>query len=545
MEKLDANTRQIGLLLSQDSFFRVPEYQRPFSWDEDNFTDLIDDLIQADREQEYFLGTIVLHKLPTHFDVVDGQQRLTSLLLLLACLRDVITNSDYKRDIQDKILQRKNVVDEIPQRERVEVKDRQSFNKIVIAEGGTLIDVDPSSRPEPDRRYIQAINVFRSKLNNLTQPELEKLVTFINKQCVVISLATTGFEEAFRLFTIVNDRGKQLRRIDILKAMNIDPKIVTSPTVRNKLAQDWEETEKQLGEGIFESVFYLIRLILLQDKPQKDLLSEFDKRIFGAGKLKRGEPFFELVFSYSKLYAAIFIDKDYVPETAPEHRRFRALIHIMDTEFEASEWRACIVFFAHRYGPNLLYQLCLKVEKVYLAQWVAGVRKDERFKDYQTILSSIEKSKKPQEVLSSIKFDEEAIKEAVGRPDVYNVGFGKYLLLRLELATTEHDQVREFDAKSVEHVLPQNPAEGSDWLKKHDPLALKEYVNSIGNLVLLSKSKNSSAKNLDFADKKAKYLQSRVTDYPRSVQVLAYPEWTKEVIADRTQNAQELILKAP
>src|SRR5688572_29188747 len=98
MTDLDAKTAAIGSLLSQQSFFRVPEYQRPFSWDTDNFDDLINDLVSADKSQEYFLGTMVLHsRAPEgHFDVVDGQQRLTSIMILLACLRDLIDDPDFK-----------------------------------------------------------------------------------------------------------------------------------------------------------------------------------------------------------------------------------------------------------------------------------------------------------------------------------------------------------------------------------------------------------------------------------------------------------------
>ena len=62
MEKLNAETRAIGVILKEEFFYRIPEYQRPFSWDTDNFEDLIDDIISANKEQEYFLGTIVLHK---------------------------------------------------------------------------------------------------------------------------------------------------------------------------------------------------------------------------------------------------------------------------------------------------------------------------------------------------------------------------------------------------------------------------------------------------------------------------------------------------
>jgi uncharacterized protein DUF262/uncharacterized protein DUF1524 len=546
MEKLDGKS-PIGALLAREFFFRIPEYQRPFSWDTDHFEDLVDDLINANRGQEYFLGTIVLHhrKAEGYYDVVDGQQRLTSVMILLACLRDLVAGDKFKTGLQDKILQQENVVDGIPERVRLEVRDRQLFSEIVVTDGGTNVDRSAMTLPEPELRYVNATNVFRSRLSTLGQTELQQLITFLNQKCVVISLATSEFADAFRLFTIVNDRGKQLRRIDILKALNIAPDVILKDTVRNRIAQQWEEVEKELGESTFENVFHLVRLLLLKDKPQGDLLKEFEERVIAKKMVAKGEPFFNLLFDYAKLYSSIFLDRDIVPEANPDHNRYRALIHIMNTEFSASEWRACLLYFAKKFQKDKFYEFCLLIEKVYLAQWVKGVRKDERYGDYSKILVMIESSKKVDEVLGGVAFDKEAIVDATQNKDLYSASYGKYFLLRLELVTAEHDAIREFNARSVEHVLPQQPDTNGYWADHHDLAKIKDYVNTIGNLVLLSKSKNSSASNFDFAKKKAKYLHDRVSDYPRSVKILEYKEWKKQDIDQRTADAKDLILKNP
>ena len=105
-----------------------------------------------------------------------------------------------------------------------------------------------------------------------------------------------------------------------------------------------------MGESVFESVFHLVRLILLKDKPQADLLKEFENRIFSKKLALKGEPFFDLIFDYANLYKRIFIDRDLVPETSADYKKWRALIHIMDSEFEASEWRACLIYYGKRFG---------------------------------------------------------------------------------------------------------------------------------------------------------------------------------------------------
>lgn len=547
MKDLDGKTIPIGNLLSQEFFFRVPEYQRPFSWEGDNFEDLIDDLLTAAKDQEYFLGTIVLQKMREkgNYEVVDGQQRLTSLMILLACLRDKVEDADFKAGIQDKILQRKNVVDGIPEKVRLEVKDREIFAEAVVTAEGTAKERREKDLPEPQWRYVQALNTFKDRLKGLNEKETREVITFLNQKCVVIYLATSTFDDAFRLFTIVNDRGKQLRRIDVLKSINIAPDVVTRKSVRDRIAQRWEELEKDVGETIFESVFHLIRLILLKDKPQGDLLKEFQDRIFSKGTLTKGEAFVDLVFEYVELYKKVFEDKDIVPKDHTSHAKFKALIHIMDSEFRASEWRACLLFFAKKFNGESVYEFCLKLEKVYLQQWFGGVRKDERYSDYSKILGLIETSKKPQDVVNGIKYDEDLIRDAIDKKNLYGAGYCKYVLLRLELVTSEHDVVKEFNAKSIEHVLPQKPEATGYWSSHHDLAKVPEYVNSIGNLVLMSKSKNSSARNYDFATKKERYLKTRVSDYPRSIQVLSYTDWEMDTILQRTKEAKDKFLENP
>lgn len=299
---------------------------------------MIDDLLSANSEQEYFLGTIVLHQRnnKNEYDVVDGQQRITSIMIFLACLRDLVKDQQYKKGIQDKILQPKNVVDGIQEKIRLEVKDREIFNKLVLKDGGSKEKIRVQDLPEPEWRYVNATKIFYTKLSQLNEQQLQKLINFTSQKCVVISLATSTFDDAFRLFTIVNDRGKQLRRTDILKSINIAPDVVVKETVRTRIAQKWEEYEKDLTETVFEGILHLIRLILLKDKPQGDLLKEFENRIFSRGIVSRGESFFECVFDYISLYKKIFIEKDFLSDDENANK-FKALIHIMDCEFVASE----------------------------------------------------------------------------------------------------------------------------------------------------------------------------------------------------------------
>jgi uncharacterized protein with ParB-like and HNH nuclease domain len=534
----------IADLFNNDLFYEIPEFQRPFSWEKDQFEDLIDDLIGSDSTKEYFLGTIVYYKDEGVRMVVDGQQRLTSLMILLACLRDRITDQKTKSDLQNLIIQPEDKVRDISERDRLIVRDHEMFHKMIAVQDGTGIGFDSRDFDEPSSRYIVARDVFAERLDKLDQPSLTKLMKFVSNKCLLIYLEADTFEEAFKLFEIVNDRGKQLRRIDLLKSYNLHPDFVPNKVKRKQLAQQWDQDEASLGERKFEALFNMLRLIYTKSKPAEDLFSEFRKRIFDAGKLSRGADFFTTVSDYVSLYAAIFDDRDFLAGD-PLDRHFRALLSIMDTEFFTFEWRACLLSFAKKFGRNQIYQFCLAIEKLVLFHLIGGVRKDERYSDFTSILAAVEKAKNPKEAVESIKVDLARIELSLATEDVYKKPYEKYVLLRLELAAAELANIREFKAKTTEHVFPQTPVPGGDWDKAASEEERRKFVNKLGNLVLLSQGKNSSASNREFPEKKNTYLAPRVSDFPRSNQVVGYDSWTPDIIKQRSAEGAKLVLQDP
>ncbi|WP_433211686.1 DUF262 domain-containing protein [Dactylosporangium sp. CS-047395] len=550
-KQLESNMYPIAKLFSQDFFFRIPEYQRPFMWDREDFFNLVDDLVSASWQEPYFLGTLVLHKQHgSEYDVVDGQQRLTALCILLACVRDAlgaINEHKLANELHAKIFQPENTLEGIPAKLRLQVKDQAFFNLLIGAENGTINPLTPLSQgTATGKRYEDARKTFRDKLTSLSKDDLKKFAIFVNKSCTLIYLATDSFEDAFRLFTVVNDRGKQLRRIDVLKAHNLDPRWIPNADARVKYAHQWEDLEAQLGEDRFEDMFHLLRLIYVKDKPATDLHTEFVNRILGKDGLpKSGAAFMDDLKKYVDLYDRLFVDKDYLDQPNAPHVEWRTLLTAMIDHFPANEWKACLLLFADKFGGADLYNFLLRIEKVYLDHWVQGVRKDERYSTYTAILKSIDGATAPAEVMDGIEVDLSKIYEACRAPNFYGAGHAKYLLVRAEIVTSELDHPHHFQVRSIEHVLPQNPKPGGLWTTNFTDAERQELVDSAGNLVLLSKSKNSAAGRREFEEKKVTYLQSRVSDFPRSVQVLSYSSWTPEIIRKRTEDFASIVLQNP
>ena len=123
------------------------------------------------------------------------------------------------------------------------------------------------------------------------------------------------------------------------------------------------------------------------------------------------------------------------------------------------------------------------------------------------------------------------------RGDLYTMKrIRQYVLLRLDAALSQGEAQYDFPVISVEHILPQNPKEGSKWLEWfNDEEVRLEYVHKIGNLALLSRRKNAEAQNYEFEKKKEKYFTSGngVSAFAITTQVLQQKEWTPEIIDER------------
>ena len=96
---------------------------------------------------------------------------------------------------------------------------------------------------------------------------------------------------------------------------------------------------------------------------------------------------------------------------------------------------------------------------------------------------------------------------------------------------------------TVEHVLPQNPKQGSQWLRHFADEQRKEWTHRLGNLVLLNRTKNAYAQNYDFAEKKSKYFTGRhgVSTFALTSQVLQHQEWAPELLQKRQQRLVGLL----
>lgn len=550
-------------------WFRIPEYQRPYIWGRDEINDLLDDLTYAQTQkadQEYFLGSFVFQAKRAgaatglqfdENDLLDGQQRMTTLLMLFACIRDMCADADVQDACISSIFQKGNSIKKIPERTRITFAIRASVQEFVDAyvkqadgtsETGQLKEIAQRKNDPSVRNMATAILEIQKYLRE-NQVNLIDFLTFLSNKVLLIYVATEDLDDAFRLFTILNDRGVPLRNSDILKSQNLGA--LQTDKEKEKYAKLWEESEGELGDD-FDRFLNYIRTILVKEKARLSLLDEFEHKIYNPREkdkatgqpkpalLRKGKETFELIECYLKIYNALFENDNY--NHTDNTFRFDNLLKVMLTGLPSTDWVPPLLRYYEKFGYNRIMQFLKLLDNKFSADWIVQYTPTMRIENMNQLIKVIENASTADVVLSdaAFGFDNDSFVQAIDSA-VYGRRFTRYLLLKLDYLYHDDSHKMNIETLSVEHILPQHPSHDSQWKMDFSDGDRNEWTDRLGNLVLISTRKNTSQGRLDYADKKIKYFQKRINTCPNSLRVLnGYNTWT---LTDLTNNHTDVVNK--
>lgn len=552
-----------------DWWFRVPDYQRPYVWGVDQVNDLLDDVSQWQilrPDSEYFFGSIVLQRRNDNgyveYDLLDGQQRLTTCLMAHAVARDMSDNELLKASCRRTIFQQGNPFDNIPERFRIvyDIRDEvQDFaNKFIKTDGGTNDEAGLkealSSNDLSVRNMASALLEIRRFFTSEGSPDLELFFQFFRNKVLMVYVASPNLDDAFRMFTVLNDRGMKLRGSDILKTLNLRAlsQKNADDKERRKWARYWEDLEGELGDD-FDVFLSQLRAVLVKDKARLSLLQEFEDNIYAPRVydkqrkeyqnrpplLQPGLDTFRFVERYHKHYQQLLQGNNYHLDNS---WRFDNLIVLLDQTSQADFWLPPLLRYRDIFGDKRIVDFLRRLENKFCGDWVTSQTPTDRITAMNKITAEIDAvSEKPSanvdqrigELLASSAFDYDrdrfrAILEGEG---IYSRRFARYLLFKLDVVYASPDtRLQTPSQMSVEHVLPQTPESNSQWCRDFTLEERATWTDRLGNLVLLSRRKNSSQGRLDFPNKKAKYFKNNVEIFPHSVRVMQVDRWDLDTL---------------
>lgn len=536
-------------VFSKEFDYYIPPYQRPYAWSTEEAGALFNDLYDfySEKNDNFFLGSIVLMKKEENnaeVDVIDGQQRLTTLTILLAVIATSLSDAEAKKNCLDYLREPGNKLENLEPKPRLHLRDRdQNFfnNYIQNIRLDELIKLDPQTLENESQKHIREnCALFIDRVDSAFQKDEDKITefcVFLMTRCYLVSVCAPNEQSAFRVFSVMNSRGMDLLPIDIIKS-NIIGQI--SEKEQQQYTDKWEELEVQTTRAGFNDLFAHTRMIFAKSKAKQNLLDEFKEAV-----LKKTAPK-ELIDNYLEPYAeayTVLTKKNYEStKHAEEVNRYLFWLN----KVENSDWMPSAIKFISEHKNDSEYVLWFvkKLERLSSYLYITAKDVNQRIERYKSVLEEMEANPHHyiDDPLVSIELSNKEKQEFVSalNGDIYLLT-GKrrnFVILRLNVFVGDGANAFDYEPNilTMEHVFPQTVEKWSQWDKLWPDLNTRNHwLNKIANLVPLTRKKNSSAQNYDFDRKKNTYFKGKggTTTYPLTTQVLCEIEWTPDVVKKR------------
>lgn len=544
--KITGKEYPLSRIFSSEFDYYIPAYQRPYAWTEEETEALFDDLYDfycTEKEDNYFLGSIVLIKeenIPKA-EVIDGQQRLTTLTILFATIASKLSGQS-RLECQEFLREPGKQFQGLKATPRLHLrKKEESFfeNYIQDIKVEELIELNPKSLDTEAQQHIQKnAEILLEKVNEAFDDDEEKLSSFISflvQRCFLVVVYTASQQSAFRVFSVMNSRGLDLLPTDIIKA-----DLIGSMDEENRevYTEKWEYIENATGRNGFNEIFTHIRMIFSKAKARKGLLDEFRQYVLPG--FTAAELIDSIIEPYAESYQILKTSNYESNQNAGEINGYLKWLNKIDN----SDWMPCAIKFFTENSNDSDY-LCWFSQKLErLAAYMHATSKDinKRIDRYKTVLEEMETHEGHcyDDPLKSIDLSDKERKEFMDALDgeIYRMTPKKrnYIILRLDSFVSDGAASYDPAVLTIEHVLPQTVAEGSKWQEWWPDQELHDqWVHRISNLVPLTQKHNSEASNKDFDFKKNTYFVNKkgTTSYNLTTQVIHNAEWTPDIVEER------------
>jgi hypothetical protein len=549
IEPINASQQSLVRIFSDEFAFMIPPYQRPYAWENEQARDLLtdissalDDALSTKDPVTYFLGSIVLIKKPgsPNADVVDGQQRLTTLTILFAVLRD-LSNGRIAAKRHSYICEEGDADKGTKDRYRLAPRrqDADFFKANIQIEGTTEKLSGEEGSSESQRLMASNAYFFREQLGKWDAERRDDLFAFLVQRCYLVVISVSSVETAHRVFTVLNARGLDLTATDILKADLLDRVAAEN---EGKFALDWEAFESALGRERFVELFQHIRMIYQKEKPRERLEVGFPKHVT-IFKSDADKFMSSVLGRFAGAYEVLLNPSEVEQKFGSDSRRLVASLLRLDN----SDWLpvALDCLSKDKLKKEQASIFLTALERLAYYMFVSRHDINARIARYSKAITELQAGVEPNSSTCSLglsKQEQYQFLIELNGPIYEKARVRLPVLLRLDDAFS--DGAAEYNHRiiSVEHVMPQNPKVGSPWLSMFDDDE-ERYVwtHRLGNLVLLTRAKNSQASNWDFDRKKSEYFSTKagVSSFKLTTMVLKETVWDAATLKKRHGAAVE------
>ena len=521
--------------LIHNKYYKVPLYQRPYDWEIEQVSDLWDDIYK--NEAGYFLGTIVLRsEAHDRFEVVDGQQRLVTLLLLLRGavetikeIGDEATANEFQKDY---IIQRPAGIKEGKLTLILSKRDMDRFEKILLGE-----EFLGRQRITSWKRLEGTLEFFKKEFDELGKDRgKDGIIEFINEKVLrllFLEIILDTDSDVFQFFETLNDRGMDLSIADLVKNRVCGMAAKQQKISVEESASTIDGISSGLGAGKLK--MFLIHYCWANDEgksptPRKKLMDWYHLQISNEKNIKN---FLDHLEEHAIGYYINFIN----PSNCADKEKKLAFNYL-----DALNATRCYPLLLA--GESLLkkkdfLRLCRAIEILTfrhsaILKWDAKVL--EGF--YFNIIKFIKMNKPIGAILEKFKKEEamkvdDQFKLAFNNFVVPNFKVARYILWKIEEELTGRKQIPlDWNQVTVEHIL----ARKLEWEER------EECLNRLGNLTLLSSKMNNEASNKPFKQKREEIFKNEKRVFITK-ELKKYHKFTRDDIISRQTRFTDYALR--
>ena len=531
MKAIHADPKDVRKLFTEN--YVIPEYQRPYSWENEHCQKLWDDIVifhekRVNRDEKYFLGNLVIHKIEKNFIVIDGQQRLTTLLMLIKALHlQAGTVVALEKCLKKEDPLTTSLINELRVETRVFEDDKKHLYDIVFNNGNGL----PENNFKVNFDYLKsAIDKFRED-TQYNADKLNDLILTILDNIVLLPIECGSEDDALTIFETINNRGMSLSDADIFKA-----KLYSVYPEKDKFIAFWNSITDH--EWLFRIHMYVEKAI------NNDTNKEIALRTYFSNK-ERLQNKYIFVVECLNIYSSIIYDwhkNDYI----------QVCWEILKT-YPNQYWNYPLFVFLRKHGAidndgqftidtehqEQFEELITQTLKYVLIKGVVynsvNTIKDTIFKVCALIESEGEYIK---EYISAYKDDMDEFKSRLNKGNL-----GRYLRTTVLSGAmlNENQQISDYATVitgnyHIEHILPKKWNEYDGWNDE----SWENNLNTLGNLMPLEWNLNICAKNEYFPRKKDKYGQSKIAE---ALALMNIPAWLPENVINRNTTIVDRLIE--
>lgn len=529
--------------LSRQRKLRIPYFQRGYAWREEHADRLITDITTHARGSGsigwYPLGAVILAQHPDEMiaDVADGHQRLITLTILIAILRDLEDDDTLRLRLDQCILDsdgspRFSTASGANDLLRSAVQERGAATREFDA---MTDDLSPSEVALVENRAL-----LNRRVSSMPPTERRALATFLLAHTMLVTITVAEEAAARLLFATMHETGAKPQTADLLKSRVLGRCIGDT---REKAQSIWENLEARLGrermEGLLRNIAAIETRALATANPDVHLSQLFDF----AGPEDAGRFVLDRMHPIGARHVEMLnAGLDPKAEPGPVFRRLQYLSWVIRHD----TWRLPALHWLSQTSYDHPDTLPFLVRLEALA-WTLMIRAEEpqrRDQRYLAILDEIDRGTvlAPGHQLEVSAAERVAVRAILTGPNLARRPYKLFLLLRLNAIYDGDTAVTVTPEATMEHIFPQRPAAASRWAETYrqtpDAAALRHML---GNLTLLTETEQNRVGNQDFHIKRAVFAGSA---FNLTRRVSAATEWRAEEIRARTETLADDFLAA-